>query len=175
MWRNQQEVVLGKEKLGWFVCLRAFPACLWLMCPGIYTLCLLALWWFRFTLSIQCLHLRGLSDGTWLSPLSPIWELSAWNSHIPLGQCRSVTDLIMLVFTWGFICIPTCNPPHSDKSWLKCVCIGVIERGALIFTGRRQHLCCSFTFRSCKLVGYLTSFASRFPCYTHFQIRISLS
>lgn len=57
---------------------------------------------------------RGLSDGTWLSLLSPIWELSAWYSHILLGQCRSVTDLIMLVFTWGFICIPTCNPPHTQ-------------------------------------------------------------
>lgn len=27
--------------------------------------------------------------------------------------------------------------PPSDKSWIKCVCIGVIERGLLTFTGER--------------------------------------
>lgn len=43
--------------------------------------------------SSKCVHSLlslggGISDGTRLSLLSPVWEISTWNSRIPLGQCR---------------------------------------------------------------------------------------
>lgn len=79
------------------------------------------------------------SDGTWLLLLSPIWEPYMGNSHIPPGQCRSVTDLIILVCTWGFICIPSSPSTPLDKSWIKCVCVGVIERGLLTCRGGRRQ------------------------------------
>lgn len=70
-------------------------------------LCLLSIHFLSIHLKAYTFGCWGLSDSTWLTLLSPIWEPSGWNSHIPLGQCWSVTDLIMLVFTWGFICIPS--------------------------------------------------------------------